>query len=1639
MNTATLNRTALACLAGALLAGASAFTALADYPTTILSDAPVGYWRLGDVAIGQPPLLPTGDVAANSGSAGAAGNGYYLYDVGHPVAGALAGSSDTAAGFDGWKSRVDLPYTALLNTTNLTVEMWLKITNTTGTRAVSPLFCRDTNSQRGFLFYAYNATTKWQFRTYAGGTARNISSTADVVTGVWTHVVGTHENIAGVGSVMRFYINGLDANVALTNAISTYTPNTAGPLRIGAGNTQNASGDYFWPGSIDEVAIYTNALSPAQVLAHYQNGTNASRSTPYETLVTTVDNAAGYWRFNEAAYPGTTSPVMVNSGSLGVAARGVALGVTNSAAPIPGVTNNVIGGVTGVVVGDANPALQMNGKGNMVGVPYSAGLNPTNFTIECWARLDAWAGSHQAAISGRNGLNTAQGYIIYAAPNGTEPRWEFWTGPGWQYVYGPNATIGQWAHLVGTYDSATKIKLFYVDGQLVGYGTGVTLAPNDSKPLRIGAGENETGGNFFLNGLADEAAVYSTALAPNKIAAHYQAARGTPPAATTAPSFVVNPVNTTNWAPYGITLSTVALGSLPMQVQWYHVSPDGLTTTAVPGGTNFNLTLNPSSTNDTGNYYLATTNSVGTAESTWAWVEVIPPSAPTLTVDAPPVVPVYVGGTAGFEVSASGTPPISYLLQSNSVTIAASTNSLLQIPKVQYAYSNVTYRVVVTNIIGATPSAEVHLSVLTAPGAATASVMTNLGPVSWWRLGDADLGPVGFDYWGGYPGTYVAAYEMFPGALVDDDDGAAQISGPGSHLVVANGRPYGFGGTTNFTLVTWAKADALSGVQRLFSNRSPSGGYGFGFNANNGLRFTAFGVVDVNASVPAFNLGQWYHLTCVRSNTSVLFYVDGVLKSTGTAANVIQSLLPLQLGGNNYTGSGEEAFSGQLDEAAIFNRALTGAEISALYSARYGALVAPFFTDQPVDANVFAGGTARFSALADGSPVLGYHWKSNGVAIPAATNTSLILPNVTLAMNGVSYSVTVTNRAGTTNAAALLSVRTATGFAASVVADNPEGYWRLNETAGPVDRDSWGAHNGADSFGVIYQQPGAPLGDPDTAAGFIGDTTSKIDVPYSDDLNNPTAFTVECWAKVTGGSSHRAAISCRDDFPVGTTRGFIIYATPGNNWEFWTGQGATGGWQTIGGAPVVNDQWTHLVGTHDGATKKLYVNGVLVASAAVANYLPNTVRPLRIGAGKNEDPTGDYFFVGDLDEVSVYGTALSAERVAYHYSLGSFGTNTPPFIVQQPASQSVIVGGTASLTVAASGSPVLTYQWSHGGSPILGAVGQTLTLTNVQFSAGGSYSVRVSNGVGFTNSASATLTVLATPTFANLTNDLVLHLRFDGDYLDTSGRTNDAYAPLGSPSFLPGRIGQGVHVATAPNTNYLQINDLVGDLTFDETVSFSVAFWVKYTGGFNDVPIIGNAVNATWQLGWVFTDSATAGQIEWSLVSTANTGTYLRDPVPNCPTINNDTWHNVLGVVDRVANEATVYVDGALAASWPIAGLGTLATGQTLTIGQDPLGGYGTATFDLDDLGIWRRTISSYEAAGLYAAGQQGRSFDTYGPVRLTLQKSGADLELSWQAGTLQQNSDLNNPAGWTNVPGASAPYFKVTPGAGNVFYRVKL
>ncbi|NQU26430.1 MAG: hypothetical protein HQ567_34525, partial [Candidatus Nealsonbacteria bacterium] len=208
-------------------------------------------------------------------------------------------------------------------------------------------------------------------------------------------------------------------------------------------------------------------------------------------------------------------------------------------------------------------------------------------------------------------------------------------------------------------------------------------------------------------------------------------------------------------------------------------------------------------------------------------------------------------------------------------------------------------------------------------------------------------------------------------------------------------------------------------------------------------------------------------------------------------------------------------------------------------------------------------------------------------------------------------------------------------------------FWAFDEGPGNTQAaDSVGSNTGTltNMDANTAWVPGKTGDAADYALQFDG-STNLVEAPFAEALNGES-FTFGAWARVDGGSSHRALISSRNDGPQ---QGYICYVEPAGNLAFWTGPG----WDNLGGpTPVVGD-WVHVTGTFEAAgdgtgTKTLYVHdadGNLLDSPTITHRCdPNPMRNFRIGAGANEG-NPNYFFNGLIDNVFIYERALSAQEV----------------------------------------------------------------------------------------------------------------------------------------------------------------------------------------------------------------------------------------------------------------------------------------------------------------------------------------------------------------------------------------------------------
>jgi hypothetical protein len=699
---------------------------------------------------------------------------------------------------------------------------------------------------------------------------------------------------------------------------------------------------------------------------------------------------------------------------------------------------------------------------------------------------------------------------------------------------------------------------------------------------------------------------------------------------------------------------------------------------------------------------------------------------------------------------------------------------------------------------------------------------------------------------------------------------------------------------------------------------------------------------------------------------------------------------------------------------------------------------------------IFAGGTIKLQVAAVGGGVT-YQWKKNGSNIAGQTTSSLTIAGITAADAG-SYTVVASNGAGNqTSAIEAITVPTplAGSYEAYISADAPVSWYRLDDPVNsPYMLDSMGRWDGYWTnmvAPVTLGGAGALSNSPSTSAHFTVANQSWGEVPTLPPPTTVGGVSYECWARTSDTTDNISPFSTfRNQY------GFFFGSAPGATqvpgWRACSGYGELDSFPfrvSNPPSPIQSGQWIHLVCTSSpDAGQKVYFNGIWDGQGPFVDFSRNFNTPLRIGVAGPYTGDIDYFFDGDVDEVAVYNYVLSDSQILAHYQAAQFGGGVKPFFTQLPASQTVVSNPatTVSFVAQAQGSFPVTYQWSKNGTPIAGATTTTLSLS-ATYSNAALYMLTANNPVGSSNVTASLSVIPAGPPFANVTNNLVLHLKFDGSFADSSGRGNNATA-VGSPTIVPGRLGSGAlefsSLSGGP-INYLTLGNPT-DLRFSSNANFSVAYWVKIpffngnpaTNG--DLPFLCSAVNSFGGQGMTFAPSYKAGGWSYSM-----NGIVQMNGANN--SINNGNWHHLVHSFDRTGFAVT-WLDGVQVDSRLMTSAGDLDNSGPINIGQDPTGAYvEIGVDDLDDVAIWRRALTAYEAHAIYyVATNSNASFDTAGPVKLQIANVGNTIQISWRPGstlgTLLQADEVTGP--WTPV-GVYVPFYQVTPSATKKFYRLQL
>ena len=719
----------------------------------------------------------------------------------------------------------------------------------------------------------------------------------------------------------------------------------------------------------------------------------------------------------------------------------------------------------------------------------------------------------------------------------------------------------------------------------------------------------------------------------------------------------------------------------------------------------------------------------------------VAPTAPAIT-GQPAAANVIAGKNATFTVTASGTAPLTYYWAKNGTPLANAGNvsgantATLTLTGVSTVDAG-NYSVLVSNTVSTATSTAAALTVITPP------VITSSPAPQTQAVGSS-------------ANFSVTATGTAPLNYFWLKNGAA----------IANGTKYAGVNASNLTVATLTTADA-GNFSVIITNLA-----GGTTSSIAPLTVVSSPTITTPPASVAVVAGANAAFTVTAAGSTPLFY------------QWRKNSAPLATGGNS---SGAATATLSISAATTADAAGYSVTVSntlgTITSAAATLTVAipPAITAAPVSATILAGSNVTFTVTASGTAPLTYQWLKNGGVIAGATAAALTLTKVS-ATDAADYSVTVTNVVGSaTSSSATLTVLVPPAIAmqpanASVTQGNNASFFITASGTAPLAYQ-WlkngvpisGANSNVLTLAAVSTNDAASYSVVVTnIVGIIASSSATLTVlvpptilaqPASMTVaaGSAAAFAVEASSATTmtyqwrkNGVAIAGATAATLTFGSATSTDAATYSVVVSN---------SGGSVTSGNA-VLTVQVPPSITTQPvnqfGAFGSPIVLAVTAAGTGPLSYQWFQAGVPLADGGNISGSTSNLLTIAALttNEVASYFVVVTNVIGSVTSTSASVSVNVAPMIVGQPVNQFIAVGGSATLTVTATGSNPLTYQWLKNGrkfgnsATVSGTTSNTLTLTKMALNSSGNYSVVVKNIYGSATSVPAQLTVLTPPTLA---------------------------------------------------------------------------------------------------------------------------------------------------------------------------------------------------------------------------------------------------------------------------------------------------
>lgn len=548
--------------------------------------------------------------------------------------------------------------------------------------------------------------------------------------------------------------------------------------------------------------------------------------------------------------------------------------------------------------------------------------------------------------------------------------------------------------------------------------------------------------------------------------------------------------------------------------------------------------------------------------------------------------------------------------------------------------------------------------------------------------------------------------------------------------------------------------------------------------------------------------GNWHHIAGVLNGSGMIAYFDGVQVASNTDTNAIfygtsvnnainsGAVGYLNFGRNQDTAGYE--FSGNIDEARVYNRTLSATDIATLASGNLPAtsIATMTMTGSPTVAGdlVLASGTLaagsntisvggnfwNYGGVSTSSGGLTFNGSSSGNYIQTGTGSSIQnltvsgtgawtmddTSQVTLGGNLAISNGTLTSTAGTlmiqgafnktggtfthNSGTVMMASPSSQTFATNgttfnnlIINDGLVGYWPLDEGSGTTTADASGYQDtGTLTNGPTWASSSLPSLDfRDAAAVVLDGTNDYIDLGGNVTATN-AAFSACAWVYLSAINSFQTFLGID-----GTTiSGFKLEKVTGTTgFDFsMRSTDSTGStlYQASGTTAPSTSTWYHLCGVYTGSVARLYVNGVQEGTDTTVSATWNATGHAIIGSGKWSGSRTDYTN-GKMDDVRIYNRVLTAVEVKSLANGDMPGTKTATHTMTgAPTVAGDLTIASGELAVGTNNMTV-TGNWRNYGGLFTPGV-QTVT-----FNGGGSTVLLSGNQIfnGITYSGAGTLTL----------------------------------------------------------------------------------------------------------------------------------------------------------------------------------------------------------------------------------------------------------------------------------------------------------